>query len=78
MTATLRDGQLAWQAFQRWPAEQLHVIGGGRRAYIQDSEAAEQSSVGGSNEQAAPAVRLQRAMASVEGHPQVVKGENWG
>lgn len=90
MAATLRNGQVAWQAFQPWPAEQLAVIGGGRRAYVQDTgpaaaqadaaAGAEQRAAGdngASNRdwQAAGPERLRRAAASVEGYPDVVVGE---
>ncbi|PRW33218.1 putative plastid-lipid-associated chloroplastic isoform X2 [Chlorella sorokiniana] len=80
MTATLRDGQVAWQAFQPWPVERLAEIGGGRREYVQDTgapaaaeqQAAAGKSSGSSDWRAAGAERLQRALASVEGYPDVV------
>lgn len=28
ITSVLKDGEMAWQAFSPWPADQLHVIGG--------------------------------------------------
>lgn len=90
MAATLRNGQVAWQAFQPWPAEQLAVIGGGRRAYVQDTgpAAAQADAAAGTEQQAAGdggggnrdwraagPERLWRAAASVEGYPDVVVGE---
>lgn len=92
MTATLRDGQVAWQAFQPWPADRLAEIGGGRREYVQDtasgaagadgSGAAGQQAAangsGGGDWRAAGAERLRRALASVEGYPDVVVGEARG
>ncbi len=89
MAATLRDRQVAWQAFQPWPAERLAEIGGGRRAYVQEagpdataqaggSAAAEQQAAsggGGGDWRAAVAERLRRAAAAVDGYPAVVVGE---
>ena len=88
MAATLRDGQVAWQAFQPWPAERLTEIGGGRRAHVQEtgpdaaqaggSAAAEQQAAnggGGGDWRAAGAERLRRAAAAVDGYPAVVVGE---
>lgn len=91
MAATLRDGQVAWQAFQPWPADRLAEIGGGRRAYVQEAgaqgaagaaengtqapENGTQAGGGGSDWRAAGVERLQRAVAAVEGYPAVVMGE---
>ena len=65
------------QGFAPWPADQLHVIGGGRRAYI--SQEADPSEQGGSEARRSAeevgAERRARALAAFKGHPQFVRGE---
>ncbi|KAL4444569.1 hypothetical protein ABPG77_002386 [Micractinium sp. CCAP 211/92] len=74
-TSVLQGGELSWQAFSPWPADQLHLIGGGRRAYVHDDA--------GSAEQAGPdggqrsreevgAERIKRCLEAFEGYPQHV------
>lgn len=66
--------------FQHWPAEDLHTIGGGRRAYVQEEGAADApdrqpaaSSSSGTGRSTGEERRL-RALAAVEGFPQIVVG----
>lgn len=65
------------QGFAPWPADKLHVIGGGRRAYF-SSEADPTEQAGREARQTAEEVgaeRRARAQAAFKGHPQIVQGE---
>lgn len=65
------------QGFAPWPADQLHVIGGGRRAYI-SSEADPTEQAGreaGQTPEEAGLERRARALAAFKDHPEVVRGE---
>lgn len=64
------------QGFAPWPAEQLAVIGGGRRAYI-SSEAdptEQQGREAGQTAEEAGRGRRERALEAFKDHPQQVKG----
>ncbi|KAL4436597.1 hypothetical protein ABPG75_003736 [Micractinium tetrahymenae] len=72
--AVLQDGELAWQAFAPWPADQLHMIGGGHRSYVHDDvSAAEQSVAGGTqrSREEIGAERILRCLEAFEGYPQL-------
>lgn len=69
LTSTLGNGTLAWQAFVPWPADQLGVIGGGRRAYIQEGEEGQGNQAAGD----AGPQRLARVLACFDAFPDAVK-----
>lgn len=65
------------QGFAPWPADKLHMIGGGRRAYF-SSEADPTEQAGREARKTAEeagAERRARAQAAFKGHPQIVQGE---
>lgn len=76
VVTTLGNGMLAWQAFAPWPAERLHEIGGGRRAYIHDSGSKASDAEGRSpppSPSSLGAQRLARALAALDSFPEEVK-----
>ncbi|KAL4436596.1 hypothetical protein ABPG75_003735 [Micractinium tetrahymenae] len=76
ITSVLKDGEMAWQGFAPWSADELDVIGGGRRAYIHngasDAELAGLDGTQRSREQVG-AERIKRCLEAFEGWPQHVR-----
>ncbi|KAL4444570.1 hypothetical protein ABPG77_002387 [Micractinium sp. CCAP 211/92] len=76
ITSVLKDGEMAWQAFSPWPADQLYAIGGGRRAYIHnDASSAELAGPDGRqrSREEVGAERIKRCLEAFEGWPQHVR-----